>query len=405
MLDKKVAIVGGGAAGFFAAINLKEKRPEIDITIFEKSGKTLSKVRQSGGGRCNVCHSYTNDEVFLEAYPRGAVILRRLFKVFHPTDTVAWFENRGIKLKTEPDGRMFPISNSSETIAGYFEKRAKELGIKVQLQSPIHTVEVIADNKLSLNNHPNSYDAVVLCAGGNPKPEHWSIAEEHHIKTVSPVPSLFSFNVKEHVFQGLEGVSVPNAVVQIKDLPYQQQGPLLITHWGISGPSVLALSSYAARDIAQLNYNYEVKVNLIQWSEKEALNQIKTYRDENPKKHPFKTKPEPLPQRLWERICQVSGVRTQQNWAESSKNQVTNIVKNLTDAQLIAEGKTTYKEEFVTAGGIDLEELNPENLSAMFIPNLFFAGEYLNIDAKTGGYNFQAAWTTAYVVANSIARI
>jgi predicted Rossmann fold flavoprotein len=396
-------IIGGGAAGFFAAINIAETNPDIRVTILEKGNKVLQKVKVSGGGRCNVTHACFDPKELTQFYPRGNKELLGPFHQFMTGDTMQWFEQRGVPLKIESDQRMFPESNSSQTIIDCFMSSAERAGVEVLLNQNVESIEKSGD-QFSISTRSDSFlaDKLLICSGGNPK--IWQLIKTFGHRIINPVPSLFTFNIKDPVIQDIPGISVPNAVVGITDTHFESQGPLLITHWGLSGPAVLKLSSLSAFHLAEKDYQFSVRVNWINLSLPTVLDLLKTHKKNAPKKTVYlKSVFDDLPKRLWVKLLQAAQIKEDQNWSDISHHQIEKLGEKLTNTVFRSHGKTTFKEEFVTAGGIDLKEINFKRFESKLHPNLFFAGEVLNIDGLTGGFNFQNAWTGGYVAAMAIA--
>ena len=404
-MNKKpeVIIIGGGAAGFFAAINMAESNPDLKVTILEKSGKVLQKVKVSGGGRCNVTHACFDPKELIEYYPRGKKELLGPFHTFMTGDTIEWFENKGIPLKIEDDMRMFPESNNSQTIIDCFVKSAENAGVSVLLNQNVIKIDKIDSRYTIETKHTNfNADYLVIASGGNAK--IWGIIKDlgHHI--IAPVPSLFTFNIKDPILENIPGISVPDAHISIEDGLFESNGPLLITHWGLSGPGILKLSSLAAIHLAGLNYHFSVKVNWLNIPFSEVLDDLKSQKDKTPKKNVLlKSCYEQISKRLWSKMVISSNINSNQNWSDLSNKQLQRLAEQLTETNFKSHGKTTFKEEFVTAGGVDLKEINFKRFESRLHPNLFFAGEVLNIDGLTGGFNFQNAWTGAYLAAKAIA--
>lgn len=398
----EIAIIGGGAAGFFAAISAKEHHPSADVTIYEKSGKLLSKVRVSGGGRCNVTHACFDISELVRFYPRGSKELRGAFHQFNTNDTVRWFEQRGVKLKTEADGRIFPVSDSSQTIIDCLTGEAERLGVNIKLNSSIELIKR-EESKLVLSfaTGEKRVDAIIVAAGGSPfrKGFDWLQASGHTI--VDPVPSLFTFNVPDKELNKLMGVSTAKARVQIKEIKMEATGPVLITHWGFSGPAVLKLSSFAARELAGLNYNFNVTISWIIVGEDELRTELNDLKRYSGSKLILNAVPPELTKRLWEYLLLRSRINPQTRCADLSSAAINQLVNVLLYDKYSARGKTTFKEEFVTCGGISLKEVDFKTMQSKKWPGLFFAGEILDIDGVTGGFNFQAAWTTGYIAGKS----
>jgi predicted Rossmann fold flavoprotein len=396
-----IIIVGGGAAGFFAAINIVEKNPKLKVAILERGKSVLEKVRISGGGRCNVTHACFEPNELVKFYPRGEKELRGPFYQFCTGDTIEWFENHGVELKIEDDGRMFPISNSSQTIIDCFIVATQKLGISVLTSQSVQSIYK-KDNFWKIETQSENYitEKLILATGSNPK--IWEMLQNFGHAIVSPVPSLFTFNIKDSRIKELPGVSAQVSVT-VKDTKLSTNGPLLITHWGISGPAILKLSAWGARILFDKNYQFTIFINwLIDMNSEDCEKMLKDLKLENAKKSVSKRSPFALNNRLWESLVLASGIETETKWADLTRNQLQNLVNQLTNCSFQVNGKSTFKEEFVTAGGIDLKEINFKTMQSKLHENLYFAGEILNIDAVTGGYNFQNAWTSGFIVANSI---
>lgn len=402
----QIAVIGAGAAGFFAAIRCASLNKNCNVTIFEKGKHVLSKVRVSGGGRCNVTHSCFDPVQLTSFYPRGYKELKSCFSRFNATHTVEWFESKDVKLKTENDGRMFPVTDSSETIINCLVKEATQLGINIRTQSGINSIH-ISDGKFLLNNNRNfTFDKVLVSSGGAPNLNGYDWLRQLGHTIIAPVPSLFTFNIPESPLKGLEGISLPNAGIKITGTSADDSGPLLITHWGVSGPVVLRLSAWQARKLFDLKYQFEVVINWIGLkNETDVFEIINSERKiASVKKVHNKTLFE-LPNRLWMRLCELSGIGEKDNFADLSKQKINKLVTNLISMKLKAKGKTTFKEEFVTCGGIDLKEVDLKTMESKIVKTLFFAGEILNIDGITGGFNFQNAWTTGWIAGTAMAEI
>ena len=395
----KTAIIGGGAAAFFAAINTKENFPDSEVFLFEKTTKLLSKVLFSGGGRCNVTNSETSISSFSKCYPRGEKQLKKLFGTFNNQNTIKWFESRGVELVAEQDGRMFPKSNTSQTIYDLFVSESERLGIKIQLKSGVNSIKIEGDKiNLEVNGQNLLFDKVIVCTGGSPKLEgfNWIKNLGHTIE--NPVPSLFTFNIPNEKITKLMGLSVPNAIVSIQGTKLKNHGALLITHWGMSGPAVLKLSSFGARMLSDEKYVFKINIS---WYGESNFEGLKGYFisliKENPKKKLFNIRPFSFPKRLWSYLLVRSEISEEKPWGELGKKQLNKLVQTICNDTYSVNGKTTFKEEFVTCGGIGLESINMKTMESKHINNLYFAGEILDIDGITGGFNFQAAWTTAFI--------
>jgi predicted Rossmann fold flavoprotein len=396
-----IIIVGGGAAGFFTAINIADKNPKLKIAILERGKSVLEKVRISGGGRCNVTHAEFIPKELAKNYPRGEKELIGPFHQFCSGDTIEWFEKRGVELKIEDDGRMFPVSNSSETIINCFLAEVKKHKIDVLTSQSVQSIFQGNDYwKVETNHESFSCQKLIMATGSNPKV--WDLLQTIGHSVVSPVPSLFTFNIKDVRIKDLMGVSAL-ATVKVKNTNLKASGPLLITHWGMSGPGILRLSAWGAKILAEKNYQFVIQVNwLNEETFEETVETLKELKLEHSKKIISKKSPFDFPNRLWEKMVEASQISSETKWADLTKNQLLNLANQLTNAEFQVNGKSTFKEEFVTAGGIDLKEINFKTMESKLFPNLFFAGEIVNIDAITGGFNFQNAWTSGFILANAI---
>ncbi|MDN4164102.1 NAD(P)/FAD-dependent oxidoreductase [Cytophagales bacterium LB-30] len=398
-------VIGGGAAGFFSALALKERKPHARILILEKSNKLLAKVRVSGGGRCNVTHACFEAQVLSKNYPRGEKNLKNLFKTFQTSDTVAWFEKRGVKLHTEADGRVFPVTNSSETIIQCFLQEAQRTKIEIRTSAEVKSFSLTEGvYTVSLAQEQVQTKNLVIATGGYPKLESYQwIAESADVSLESPVPSLFTCNIPQSPLEDLAGISVPKAQVKITGTKLAYSGPLLITHWGLSGPAILKLSAWGARILADKNYEYTLHINWCAQNTEDSLTgDLLTYKSAHAKRlvssHPLYE----LPQRLWKRLVMLAEIPEDLRWLDMSKKQMNKLKENILRFECQVKGKSTFKEEFVTCGGISWDNLQLQTLEAKSSPGLFFAGEVLDADGITGGFNFQNAWTTAYVAAQAI---
>lgn len=403
-MKQKIIIIGGGAAGFFTSIIIAERNPNLDITILEKGDKVLHKVKVSGGGRCNVTNACFIPQELVEFYPRGRKELLGPFHQFMTGDTMEWFENHGVPLKIEDDNRIFPESNTSQTIVDCFTENAKKRGVKLKLNQKVESIEKKEDKFIVLTNTDKfEADKLVIASGSNPK--IWELISKlgHHI--IAPVPSLFTFNINDNRIKEIPGISVPNATIKLMDSKFESNGPVLITHWGLSGPAILKLSAFGALFLAEKNYEYAVKINWLSKPFSTVLTKLNILKRENPKKQiTIRSVFKDIPKRLWEKLVIASQIRPEQRWADLSNKQLEQLANQLTKSIFNAYGKTTFKEEFVTAGGVDLKEINFKRFESKIHKNLFFAGEVLNIDAVTGGFNFQNAWTGGFIVGNTIAK-
>jgi predicted Rossmann fold flavoprotein len=399
--DFDIIIVGGGAAGFFTAINIVEKNPKLKVAILERGSEVLSKVRISGGGRCNVTHACFEPNELVKYYPRGEKELRGPFHQFCSGDTVEWFSNHGVELKIEEDGRMFPVSNSSQTIIDCFLKATQKLGITVLIGQSVQSI-FKKENHWKVETPNDNYisEKLILATGSNPK--IWEMLQTFGHAIVNPVPSLFTFNIKDARIKELPGVSA-QVSVKVKDTKLSSTGPLLITHWGMSGPAILKLSAWGARTLHDKNYQFTIFVNWLNDIDAEDVEKnLKDLKQEHAKKAVSKKSPLELSNRLWESLVLASGIQAETKWADLSKIQLQNLANQLTNSSFQVNGKSTFKEEFVTAGGIDLKEINFKTMESKLHKNLYFAGEIMNIDAVTGGFNFQNAWTSGFILANGI---
>ena len=397
--EKNIVIIGGGAAGFFAAAASGEKDPGNDIVILEKGNTVLSKVKISGGGRCNVTNSCLEPGELIKFYPRGGKELLSPFHKFNTKDTVEWFEKRGAKLKTEPDGRIFPASDDSQTIVECLFDSVHNKGIKVLLQTGVTNIQKISQKEdwvITASGQEFNADAVVFCSGSSNSV--WKIIKSLGHTIELPVPSLFTFNVKDKRIQGIPGVSVNDAEIKIDGTKLKSRGPLLITHWGMSGPAILKLSAWGARDLYKRDYNFNLVINwlpgLNQESMKGKLSQIKK---DNLSRNIFSFSPLGLPIRFWERLLEYTGIDCDLKWNNLSWSFLNKLATQLTQSSFSVNGKSTFKEGFVTCGGVNRSEIDFKTMESKLHKGLFFAGEVIDIDAVTGGFNFQAAWTTGYI--------
>ena len=388
----KTAIVGGGAAGFFLAINLKEMVPDMQVTIFERSNKVLAKVEVSGGGRCNCTNSFAEISDLQMAYPRGHRLLKRLFKGFNHEDAYEWFENHGVELVTQDDECVFPKAQDSHAIIDCFLRLAQRYHIIIGKGRRIQQLDEL-----------EGYDYVAVTTGGSPKGEglRWLAALGHEIE--APVPSLFTLSINDKQLTALQGLVVDEVTAFIPGTKMKATGPLLLTHWGMSGPAILKLSSYAARWLAEHDYQQPLSIKWTPMTETEVQEQLHHAMVKEPQKQLTTFCPLQLPQRLWTYLLEKSiGERSRIRWSELNKKDINRVVNTLTNDSYQTSGRGTFKDEFVTCGGIALSSVNAQTLESKHVKNLYFAGEVLDIDGITGGFNFQAAWTTAYTVAKAI---
>jgi hypothetical protein len=411
METKKMVVVGGGAAGFFCAIQIAELHPDWDISILEKSNKLLSKVRVSGGGRCNVTHACPDVELLLKKYPRGARFLKKAFYQFATKNTIQWFANNGVQLHTEKDGRMFPTTNNSETIIDCFLQKVHQYKIKILTEHEVVNVEKVTKENLpnffiTLSNKKTMQaDAICLATGGMLKSDKlpWLISLGHSI--VAPVPSLFTFNVVEKNITTLMGVAVDNAIIQWKGNKISEKGPLLITHWGISGPAAIKLSAWCARELANDNYEGAILINWTpEYNEATLKMEWINLRMDFGKREIGSKNPFNLPQRLWQFLLQEAGIALTTKWADLKSPEQQLLIQSLTRTTLTIKGKTTFKEEFVTCGGVELSEIEASTMESKLVPGLYFAGEMMDVDGITGGFNFQHAWTSGWIAAQAMGR-
>lgn len=400
----EVAIIGGGAAGFFAAITAKENYPEANVVIFEKSKNILAKVKISGGGRCNVTNGSSSIKELAAAYPRGANALKRAFRTFDNKDTMHWFESRGVPLVTQEDNCVFPRSQNSQSIIDCFLEQTARLKIKTELETGIKFIKKAGD-QLQLvfvgGKVPTStVDKVIVATGGSPKRDGLVWLEKLNHQIVDPVPSLFTFKMPDEPVTELMGIVVENTLVSIQGTKLKSEGPLLFTHWGMSGPAILKLSAFGARLLSEKNYNFKVQVNWTNLRNQDAVAaELKDFVDEHPKKLLANARPYSLPERLWTCLLEKSDLPAGKKWAELGKVGLNRLVNVLTNDVYIVKGRTQFRDEFVTCGGVSLESIDFNTMQSKVCENLYFAGEVMDIDGITGGYNFQAAWTTAFIAA------
>lgn len=411
LLTADVAVLGGGAAGFFGAIACAEANPQLTVVLLEKTTKLLSKVRVSGGGRCNVTHHCYEPVELARHYPRGGKQLQAPFRQFGAQDTVRWFETRGVKLKTEPDGRMFPVTDSSETIAQALEDAARRAGIRVLTGTAAEHIEPLPAGGFRLTLSGAQAPAkelqtskLLVATGGNPKSSAYDWLRRLGHGLLEPVPSLFTFNVPTSPLKELMGVSVPHARVVLAGEKLEYEGPLLITHWGISGPAVLKLSAWGARRLHELQYTGTALISWLPEQKEEPLRQwLHQFRADHGKKTVLANPLFGLPQRLWRSLVEQAGIGPETRWSELAGKLQNRLIELLLRMPLNVRGKTTFKEEFVTCGGIPLAEVDMKTMQSRQVPGLYFAGEVLDIDGITGGFNFQAAWTTGYLAGRAMA--
>ncbi len=400
----KIAIIGAGAAGCFAAANIPA-HPDHEIVIFEKTGRSLQKVKVSGGGRCNVTHACFEVPQLIEKYPRGKQLLRKILYRFGPKDTINWFESRGVQIKEEQDGRMFPVTDDSQSIINCLQKELERKKINIQYHKSVERIEKQEDKfQIHFADKSNFIaDKILIACGGYPKPDqyHWLTALGHTVE--EPVPSLFTFNMPKHPITELMGVAVQDVTVKIAGTKISEFGPLLITHWGLSGPAVLRTSAWAARELANRNYQFAILINWInKKTEAELREEIATIRKNLGKQLVVHKNPFQLPKRFWEYLLWKNEIAIDVKWGDLPATQQNKLIESLVNDRYEINGKTTFKEEFVTCGGIKLSEVDPTTLESRLVPGLFFAWEILDVDGITGGFNFQHAWASGFVAAEGI---
>ena len=417
-----VIVIGGGAAGFYTAIHIAEAKPHLKIAILERGKDVLGKVKVSGGGRCNVTHAEFDPRELTKNYPRGEKELIGPFHTYCSGDTIAFFEERGITLKIESDGRMFPESDSSQTIIDCFLNETNRLGVKILKHSAVSKIEKKEDKegfKITTIKHSYECEKLVVATGSNPKV--WKLLENMGQTIVPAVPSLFTFNCKDQRIAGIPGVSTLAQVEVFQNQVYNSKvttrlkskksklpiltsdGPLLITHWGLSGPAILKLSAWGARLLNDIHYKFRIRVNwLPDYNFEGLMGLFLEIKEVEAKKTVLRTKALEVPRRLWTNLVRASGIDETDKWADVTKNQLEKLAHQLVECELKIDGKSTFKEEFVTAGGIDLKEVNFKTYESKKLPGMYFAGEVINVDAITGGFNFQNAWTGGYIAAQAV---
>lgn len=398
-----VIIIGGGAAGIFAAINIGAANPDLKVVVLEKTTKLLTKVKVSGGGRCNVTHACFDAKELVKFYPRGEKELRGPFHHFQPGDTIAWFAERGVELKIEDDGRMFPITDSSQTIIDCFLKELDKYNIDLRYQSAVETINKLDDGfKIQLTNGSLKCDNLIIATGGFHKAAGYDFMKNLNHTIIDPNPSLFTFNLPKNDLLSLQGL-VANVDVKILGSKFAESGPLLVTHWGVSGPGILKLSSWAARFLNEKNYEFDFMINWLPNQSEAILKELfASYKQNFGNKKVFNQLELDIPKKLKHFLMNKAGVSSDIKWADTNKKQINKLIQLLTADIYLSKGKTTFKQEFVSCGGVNLSEVNFKTMESKKTPNLFFAGEVLNIDALTGGFNFQNAWTTSWIAAQSI---
>lgn len=397
---KKLVIVGGGAAGFMAAITLAEAQQNIDIIILEQGNEVLGKVRISGGGRCNVTHACYDVKELVKFYPRGNKELLSPFFQFNCEHTIDFFESKNVTLKTEDDGRIFPTTDDSMTIVNCLKNEATKLGIKIILQAKVMQISIEEKFEINYNNTILKTDFLLVASGSNNT--IWNSLKSLKHTIIEPVPSLFTFNTKNNLFRELSGISIPSTKIKIKESAFETNGILLITHTGLSGPVILKLSAFGARFLAEKNYQFSILINWINESKDKAIIELNAIKIEHSKKAIQNFSPYKLANRFWKNCLLELNIDTDKQWANLNKNELHSIADFLTNCEINIQSKSTNKDEFVTAGGVALNEVDFKTMQSKIVPNLYFAGEVLDIDAVTGGFNFQAAWTTGFIAGNNI---
>lgn len=404
-MSKQVVIIGGGAAGFFCAVNVARMAPELRVIVLEKQNKVLQKLKVSGGGRCNVTHACFQPAELIKRYPRGRNFVKKIIPFFGPKETIAWFEERGVLLKTEADGRIFPESNTSQTIIDCLLQEASTYKIDLRLQCDVVNVEKKDERFLIQLKNKDSIaaDFVVMAAGGFPKIESydWLIRFGHQIEL--PLPSLFTFNTPNSPLHELMGVVVENALVKIESSKLEECGPVLITHWGLSGPAILRLSAWGARELAQQQYHFNVIVNWLGQGEQQVRDRWNDIRNKQGANTLGAKNPFDLPKRLWEFCLHQCDIDIQTRWSELNSKSQNRLIHLLTTHTIAVSGKTTFKEEFVTCGGVSLSQIQAKSMESTEQKDLFFCGEIMDVDGITGGFNFQHAWSSAYIAAQALA--
>jgi predicted Rossmann fold flavoprotein len=401
----KIAVIGAGAAGYFAAI--EAGRSGAEVHLLEKSNKVLSKVKISGGGRCNVTHACSSPSQLVKNYPRGGKKLKKAFSQFAVADTEAWFNQKGVALKTEPDGRMFPVSDSSQTIMDALQNAAQQAEVRLELRTEVQKISPQKAGgflvSVKKEEQPRPYHKVIVCCGGNPKLAAYQWLQDLDLKVEKPIPSLFTFNVPSSDLKDLQGLSVPQGSVQVPGQPWKQDGPILITHWGFSAPAVIKLSAWQAQDFFACSYQFPILINWTSKDEESLRQALKDIESQHPKKQVAGSGWFNIPARLWQRLCHKAGLTNPITFAELSKKQRNRLIETLVRTPYQVNGKTTFKEEFVTCGGVALSEVHPQTFECKKWPGLFLAGEVLNVDGVTGGFNFQHAWTSGFLAGRNAA--
>ena len=396
---KKVIIIGGGASGFFTAANIDTKL--YDVTILEQNSDVLQKVKISGGGRCNVSHACFDPRELVQFYPRGNKELLSVFTKFQPGDTMNWYEEHGVALKIEDDNRIFPESNSSQSIIDCLVNECRKKNIKILTKQTVTEI-LPQENGYKIHTTDQNYFADYVVFGTGSSPKAFKILEKLGHQIIAPVPSLFTFNIKNEILKDLMGTSFQYVDIEIPKLNLEESGSLLITHWGLSGPAILKLSAWGARELAALKYQFEIIVNFIGTASEDALEIFKNFKENEPKKSIGQAKIFDITNRFWQRILFISGIDTAKQIANINNKEMQKIIENLCCCRMNVTGKSTFKEEFVTAGGVDLKEMDFKTMKSKKLPNFYISGEVLNIDAVTGGFNFQACWSEGWLIAQDL---
>ena len=407
MSRKRLLVIGGGAAGFFCAVNAARLNPELEVTLVEKTNKLLSKVKVSGGGRCNVTHACFDIMEMSANYPRGQNFVKKCFHWFFTNNTVQWFKERGVELKAEQDGRMFPVSDKSQTIIDCLLKEASKYGVSIRMNRDVKDLVKEGEVwKIRLADQEELVTEFVCIASGGFVKSHqfdWIKKTGHSIE--EPVPSLFTFNIPGNPITELMGVSVERASVKIIGTKLEEQGPLLITHWGMSGPLILRLSAWGARELTAMGHNFEIKLNWVpDYHQQSLMEKFRELRNTIASQKISNKNPFGLPQRLWGYLLEQSHVKEEMRWADLPSREQNLLITNLCAEPFSVKGKTTFKEEFVTAGGVKLSEIDPNTMMSKLVPNLYFAGEVMDVDGITGGFNFQHAWTSGWLSGTAISK-
>ncbi len=407
MSRKRLLVIGGGAAGFFCAVNAARLNPELEVVLVEKTSKLLSKVKVSGGGRCNVTHACFDIQEMSANYPRGQNFVKKCFHWFFTNDTVEWFKERGVELKTEKDGRMFPVTDNSQTIIDCLLKEANKYGVTIKMNREVK--ELLKEEEVWRIRFADQEELVTefvcVASGGFAKSHQFDWIKNTGHSIEEPVPSLFTFNMPGNAVTELMGVSVESAAVKIMGTKLEEKGPLLITHWGMSGPLILRLSAWGARELTAMGHNFEIKVNWVpEYHQQSLMEKFRELRITNASQKLSSKNPFSLPQRLWNYLTEQSHIKEETRWGDLPSREQNLLITNLCAEPFSVKGKTTFKEEFVTAGGVRLNEIDPNTMMSKLVPNLYFAGEVMDVDGITGGFNFQHAWTSGWIAGTAISK-